>query len=76
MDFTYLKKIRKAASSVTTGQHMDTRVEANTLAGQNYRAFHEKLLYQGSALSHVGSMACFINDVIPGETGLCPDCRN
>jgi len=30
--------------------------------------FIEKLLYGGSGLSHIGSMACFIDDVIPGET--------
>jgi 23S rRNA (uracil1939-C5)-methyltransferase len=30
----------------------------------------EKLLYGGSGLSHVGSMACLIDDVIPGETVL------
>jgi len=48
---------------------MDTSVEANTLAaGKIIELFIEKLLYQGSALSHLGSMACFINDVIPGET--------
>jgi 23S rRNA (uracil1939-C5)-methyltransferase len=48
---------------------MDTSVEANTLAaGRIVELSIEKLLYQGSALSHLGSMACFINDVIPGET--------
>ena len=48
---------------------MDTPLEANTLAaGKVVELSIEKLLYQGSALSHYGSMACFINDVIPGET--------
>jgi len=48
---------------------MDTPLEDNTLAaGKVIELSIEKLLYQGSALSHYGSMACFINDVIPGET--------
>ena len=48
---------------------MDTSTEANPLAaGKVIELSIEKLLYQGSALSHYGSMACFINDVIPGET--------
>jgi 23S rRNA (uracil1939-C5)-methyltransferase len=47
---------------------MEPRLEANTLAAGNIIELSiEKLLYQGSALSHYGSMACFINDVIPGE---------
>jgi 23S rRNA (uracil1939-C5)-methyltransferase len=48
---------------------LDIHLEANTLAaGRIIELSIEKLLYQGSALSHYGSMACFINDVIPGET--------
>jgi 23S rRNA (uracil1939-C5)-methyltransferase len=44
-------------------------LEANTLAeGKIIELSIEKLLYQGSSLAHYGSMACFINDVIPGET--------
>lgn len=38
--------------------------------GQEVILFIEKLLYGGSGLSHFGMMACFIDDVIPGETVL------
>jgi 23S rRNA (uracil1939-C5)-methyltransferase len=47
---------------------MGIRLEANMLAaGSIIELSIEKLLYQGSGLSHYGSMACFIDDVIPGE---------
>jgi 23S rRNA (uracil1939-C5)-methyltransferase len=36
--------------------------------GQKVSFVIEKLLYGGSSLSHIESMACFIDDVIPGET--------
>jgi len=38
--------------------------------GQKVSLLIEKLLYGGSGLSHIGSIACFIADVIPGETVL------
>ena len=36
--------------------------------GQEVEFFIEKLLYGGGGLAHFGSMACFVDDVIPGET--------
>jgi 23S rRNA (uracil1939-C5)-methyltransferase len=36
--------------------------------GQKVTLLIEKLLYGGGGLSHLGNMACFIDDVIPGET--------
>ena len=38
--------------------------------GQEVEFFIEKLLYGGGGLAHFGSMACFVDDVIPGETGV------
>jgi len=49
------------------------RIESNNSMlskGQKVSLLIEKLLYGGSGLSHVGTMACFIDDVIPGETVL------
>ena len=48
---------------------MNTILDTNTLAtGIFVELYIEKLLYHGRALAHYGSMACFINDVIPEET--------
>jgi 23S rRNA (uracil1939-C5)-methyltransferase len=47
------------------------RIESNNnlfSKGQEVSLLIEKLLYGGSGLAHIGSMACFIDDVIPGET--------
>jgi 23S rRNA (uracil1939-C5)-methyltransferase len=39
-----------------------------TIQGRIVELFIEKLLHGGHGLAHFGSIACFVNDVIPGET--------
>ena len=48
---------------------MRTKSNSDMLSvGQEVNLLIEKLLYGGSGLSHIGSMACFVDNVIPGET--------
>jgi 23S rRNA (uracil1939-C5)-methyltransferase len=46
------------------------KIASEIEAGDIVELFIEKLLYGGLGLSHYGSIACFVNDVIPGETVL------